>query len=382
MAKKKKRKRRQSPGTAWHWKQTGCWYYTEPGTKRRVSLYDENGERIRGLENREAANDAMARVRLARDLTPPKPGESGRWTVARVCDLYLEDLHQTATKAWAKQVEGWLNDLCEYCGALRVDEFKKMHLRKWLARHDTWNHNTQRNVISAVIAAFNFCIRFDELAVNPVAGYKKPAGTVRVTAFSPEEEKKIYKNTDKQFGLFFKACILTGARPYSELAKVTADHVVETEHGMCYVLKAREADGRGGHKTGKKTGQDRRIMLCDEMEEITLELMKTAPKGSGKTLFRSPRGKAWSKVNCTARFCKLRKELELPADRCMYSCRHTFAKRILSGYYTGQPTTIEVLAGLMGNSPKVCWQHYAQWSDQYIDPLWAALGKGRKKRAA
>ena len=59
----------------------------------------------------------------------------------------------------------------------------------------------------------------------------------------------------------------------------------------------------------------------------------------------------------------------------MYTCRHTFAKRTLSGYYTGQPVTIEVLAGLMGNTPKVCWEHYAQWADQYNDPLWAALGK-------
>lgn len=39
---------------------------------------------------------------------------------------------------------------------------------------------------------------------------------------------------------------------------------------------------------------------------------------------------------------------------------------------------IEVLAGLMGNTPKVCWQHYAQWADQYVDPLWAALGRGRE----
>ena len=43
----------------------------------------------------------------------------------------------------------------------------------------------------------------------------------------------------------------------------------------------------------------------------------------------------------------------------MYTCRHTFAKRILSGYWTGQPATIETLAGLMGNTPSVCWKHSA-----------------------
>ena len=62
----------------------------------------------------------------------------------------------------------------------------------------------------------------------------------------------------------------------------------------------------------------------------------------------------------------------------MYTCRHTFAKRMPSGYYTGKPVTIEVLAGLTGNTPKVCWDHCAQWADQYNDPLWAALGKTEK----
>ena len=378
---KKRRKRRQSQGSAWHWKQTDCWYYTQTGTKKRIPLFDEKGERIRGRESKEAARRAMARVRLADELTEPSPTASKEWTVAKVCDLYLADLHGSASAAWAKIAKAWLNDLCRYCGALKVEEFKKKHLRTWLQRHSTWNHNTQRNVIATVIAAFNFCCKFDDLDVNPVAGYQKPAATPRVTVFTPEEEEAIYAATDEAFGLFIKACMLTGARPYSELAKITADHVVETPQGMYYLLKAKTSRGEHGHKTARKTGKDRRIMLCDEMEVITRQLMQTAPKGSGIPLFRSTRGRAWAHTNCVHRFLGLKKKLNLPADRCMYSCRHTFAKRTLSGYYTGKPTTIEVLAGLMGNTPKVCWDHYAQWADQYNDPLWEALGKKRKKQA-
>jgi len=168
-----------------------------------------------------------------------------------VCDVYLEDLHRSANPEWAKNVQKWLNDLCEYCGALTVGEFKKKHLRTWVQRHTTWNHNTQRNVIGSAIAAFNFCIRFDDLESNPIAGYKKPAATPRVTSFSPDEEQAIYDEADEAHGLFIKACLLTGARPYSELAKVTADHVVETPHGIFYLLKARTADGGHGHKSAK-----------------------------------------------------------------------------------------------------------------------------------
>ena len=50
-----RKQRRQQHGSAWHWKQTDCWYYTAPGTKERMPLFDESGQRIRGKENQEAA---------------------------------------------------------------------------------------------------------------------------------------------------------------------------------------------------------------------------------------------------------------------------------------------------------------------------------------
>ena len=52
---RKAKPRRQSHGSAWHWIQTDCWYYTMPETKKRVGLFDEQGERIRGRENKMTA---------------------------------------------------------------------------------------------------------------------------------------------------------------------------------------------------------------------------------------------------------------------------------------------------------------------------------------
>jgi hypothetical protein len=46
---KKTKKRRQSDGL---WKWTDCWYYTRPGTRKRVALFDENGARFRGKETK------------------------------------------------------------------------------------------------------------------------------------------------------------------------------------------------------------------------------------------------------------------------------------------------------------------------------------------
>ena len=58
-------------GKCRHWKQTDCWYFTEPGTKKRLALFDEDGERIRGKENKEAAKLALARIKLVDELNPP-----------------------------------------------------------------------------------------------------------------------------------------------------------------------------------------------------------------------------------------------------------------------------------------------------------------------
>ena len=86
-------------------------------------------------------------------------------------------------------------------------------------------------------------------------------------------------------------------------------------------------------------------------------------------------GKPWQANNFRRRFVELRhrleaKGMEFDADCCMYSCRHTYAKRTLQGYWTGKPTNIETLAKLMGNTPQVCREHYLQWCESYNEVLW------------
>jgi len=59
-----------------------------------------------------------------------------------------------------------------------------------------------------------------------------------------------------------------------------------------------------------------------------------------------------------------------------YTCRHTFAHRMLSGYWNGGVgCSIETLAELIGDTPKVAFDHYGkEWGQHYQEPLWAAVG--------
>src|SRR5690242_16813082 len=61
---RKRVQRRQQHGSAWHWKQTDSWYYTLPGTKRRMALFDDEGARIKGLANRPAAERSLAKIKV------------------------------------------------------------------------------------------------------------------------------------------------------------------------------------------------------------------------------------------------------------------------------------------------------------------------------
>jgi integrase len=166
-----------------------------------------------------------------------------------------------------------------------------------------------------------------------------------------------------------RALIRTGARYGSEFCQLTAHHVEETPKGMIWRF------GSDEHKTGAKTAKPRLIYVAPEIAEIVRQLVKRHRRG--ERLFRNCRGKPWNPKALRVSFERLRTKLknagtEFDDDACLYTCRHTFAKRTLTGYWTNKPCTLEYLAKLMGNTRAVC-EKYAEWCPAYTDPLWDAI---------
>jgi integrase len=373
-----RKQRRGQHGSAWHWKQTDCWYYTLPGTKKRISLFDENGQRIRGKANQEAAETALAKVKVAGGTESTPMADCGRWPVAKVCSEYLQYCERgmangTISKGHRDNAVAWLNDLCGYCGALTVAELKKGHIKTWLESHRTWRSSaTHRSVVAIVLAAFNYTEEQFEVP-SPLKGLKKPASNPRLHSLSKEDEEAVYGATEERFRDFLFAAIHTGLRPFCELAKVTADDIEENGRGMMWRIYS------------SKTKKTRKIPVRSEVAELTRKLMKTAPRGSGLPLFRNTKGKPWQRMTGVVRFLAIKKKLNWEQDPTKskyscYSCRHTFAHRMLSGYWTGGVgCSIETLAELIGDTPKVAFDHYGrEWGQHYQDPLWAAIGAGAK----
>ena len=57
---------------------------------------------------------------------------------------------------------------------------------------------------------------------------------------------------------------------------------------------------------------------------------------------------------------------------------------MLSGYWNdGVGCSIEVLAELMGDTPKTAFDHYGrEWGRHYQEPLWAAIGEKLERLTA
>ena len=373
-----RKQHRQQHGSAWHWKQTDSWYYTPPGTKKRMPLFDEKGQRIRGKENQEAAETALAKVKVANESDSTGTTGRERWLVAKVCSEYLQYCARgvangTLSKGHHDNAFGWLNDLCGYCGALPVVELKKGHVKAWIESHPTWRSPaTHCSVIAIVLAAFNYAEEQYEVP-NPLKGLKKPVSQPRLHSLSREDEETIYGATEERFRDFLFAAIHTGLRPFCELARITADEVEENGRGMMWRIFS------------SKTKKTRKIPVRLEVAELTRRLMKTAPRGSGLPLLQNTKGKPWKRMTGVVRFLSLKKKLGWDQDPTKtkyscYACRHTFAHRMLSGYWNGGVgCSIETLAELIGDTPKVAFEHYGkEWGQHYQDPLWAAIGAGEK----
>jgi hypothetical protein len=125
-----------------------------------------------------------------------------------------------------------------------------------------------------------------------------------------------------------------------------------------------------------------------EVANLVQTLIKDAPAGSGRPIFRNTKGMPWQRTAGVVRFLNLRKKLDWHGDPVRgkytcYTCRHTFVHRMLSGYWTnGVGCSIETVAELIGDTPKAAFDHYGrEWGQHYQAPLWAAIGERPKPKS-
>ena len=386
MATKPKAKGRKRGGRNkgfWYLKGRG-WVVTEG--QSRVALRDESGAAYKRQDTSPTElKEAYARHLKEREEEAKRIDNTSNRTVQEICFALLDHDKKESSPSTYNARASYLFDFCsgfpaayrnkkqrppkarlhKGYGDKRASDIIKHDVEQWITVHEGWaRQGSARMAIQTVRRAFRYAVDMGLLTENPIKGIKVPTGRQRVTYFTEDQEKALLKYANPALSLAIKACILTGARPGKEFAKLTDKQVHETPKGQEWRFAPHEC----------KTKKPRVIRVPPEIAEV----VRTQIKCRKGPVFRTRKGEPWTDRKLQEQFRRLKSKLArhrvtLDGDACMYSCRHTFAKRVLGGYWTGKPTTTETLAGLMGNSPDICWKHYAQWCDSYTEPLWEAI---------
>jgi integrase len=203
-----------------------------------------------------------------------------------------------------------------------------------------WGENSRARAKAIVLACLNYGVRKLNLPPHPLRHVRPGTVGRREHYLTPEERKKIKEAVRGSFADYVFALEHTGARPFSEVATITAADV-NLEEGTWVLTKWKNAR--------KQKGKKRTIYLVGSMLELTRRLAERHPEGP---LFRNKNGKPWMRQALTARFRTLGERLGIPGLSA-YMIRHCFISDALA---RGVP--VAVVAELCGTSIETIQKHY------------------------
>lgn len=322
--------------TIWLRRQTGWYMTTVNGEQHKLSKDPKEAEK--------AFHELMARG------TAPDPNESGpRPSLKHLVGLYLDQAQLTKAPETYEVQRRYLVGFCRFVGNKKAPDVRVTHVKDWVAAdHERrsgrktvtgkWGESTRALAISTVIALFNWAVEEQRLAASPIKGIKRGRFKRRERILPPEHKARLFEAADPQLRDFLTLLSLTGARPFSEIGKLTAAGI-DWENGL--VLPAE-------HKTEKK-GKSRVIVLVPEAVAILRRLAEAHPHGF---LVRTRRGNPWTRQVMNLAMKRAAKRAGLPAYTS-YDLRRTF---ITDGLAKG--LSANVMAQLAGNTPATINKHY------------------------
>ncbi len=369
-------------------------WFTKDAQGKFVALLDESGERLRGPNDSagaKAASLAYARYRVLAKAAPAEVAEPCA-TVLEVCRAYLDKAKEQNGEN--KTFKDRLETLFDFAygiparfrtkkgepngkqtsadrvhpgyGEWPVCQLKPLDVDQWLQAHSAgWKSSaTKRTHIKALITALNYGVKAGMIPLNPIRRYSVPKMKGRITYITPEQEAALCEAAHPALAMAIKVLIRSGMRPGVEFAAVCARHV--KDHGERLEIRF--------PKEETKTKKRERVILVTDAAVLAIIRKQVSENPSGP-IFKTPRDTPWIADNLSKRFRDVRDKLakagmEFDKDCVLYSTRHSYAKRILSGHWNSKPTNIETLARLMGNTPQICREHYLQWDETNTEFLW------------
>jgi integrase/recombinase XerC len=290
----------------WFWKERKAWYVTINRVRHNLG------------EDKAAAMTRFHEM-MSKGATAP---EGSVWSV--LCDfLDWTELNRPASYPWYRAALQRFKDGVPNCA---IRDLKPADIETWLAGRSDWSSTYRAGTVTAIKRAFNWAVKKQGLAFNPVAGLEKPAGQSRDRVLSEEEFKAILKlATDERFRDLLYLAWHTGARP-QELVRIERRHL----DNKTIVFPKGEAKGKR---------RARVLFLTDDCHRIVTKWSKRHPGGP---IFRNEDGAPWTSYAISCRFARMKDKLGYKP--VLYWFRHSY---IHHGLTKGKidPVTMATLAG-------------------------------------
>ena len=357
------------------------WYLTFPDPAKA------NGQRqiclARGWDGHD---DAIRQWHLSEaDVKVPGPDANGQldgesMRVGELVNLLLDHLESTLSAKRFRLTKSYLTDFARNFGNDSVAQMRVggiARVQKWIRRHSGWRSpSTIRGVVSRVKQVFNHAVEQNYISSSPIKGLRRPKDVVRVNVFSEEQVDAILAESEHEFAMAFKFLLLTGCRPEEACS---ADLTSVRNNGNRNDLHLMV-----NHKNFRHTGEQRRIyLLFSEAKKIVEGAVEAYDQGAA--LLRTKSGVPWTDATLNKAF-----RAATASERCVklgldqhtvetttngvkvrryeyvpYTCRHTFAFRLLTGFYKdrkGRPIKKNYgeVAIYLGNSAKMVEEVYGK----------------------
>ena len=314
------------PSDLWFRKSNGYWYSTIDGhqvklerdaTKARTKLQ----KILRGQQERSATSDGM--------------------TIGRLADLFLEHSEAENEKDTFGVHKLFLQSFCDFVNKKRVvGRLCEADLDRWCRSRTSWGENTRVRAKAVVLACLNYGVKKLNIPAHPLTHVRPGSVTAREKYLTAEERAQIRAAVKGVFADYILALEQTGARPFSEVCKVTAADV-DLENGTWTLAKWKNSK--------KQKGKNRVIYLTEPMMDLTRRLMSKHAEGP---LFRNNTNTPWSRQSITWRFRTLGEKLKIEGLTA-YAVRHGF---ITDAMARGVP--VAVVAELCGTSIQTIQKAY------------------------
>jgi integrase len=193
---------------------------------------------------------------------------------------------------------------------LAMSALKPYHVTKIMDANDgRWSANTKNDFAGTVQRAFNWALAEGLIDRNPLARVSKPGREARELVVSPEDYAEVMAAVrESNFRALLEFAWESGARP-QEIRAIEARHIDFDAKRI--VFPPKESKGKKRHRV---------IYLTDAGLDILRPLAAAHPAGP---VFRSSRGKPWTKDTINAAFVRLKgkigRKLHLGAWRKGYA---------------------------------------------------------------